>query len=340
MNPRSPAEHPGTLNDALVVLIVDDVPDNVAPLHDALDEAGYTVLVALDGEAAIRRATQALPDVVLLDAVMPGLDGFEVARRLKANPATAHIPIIFMTGLTETEHLVAALDAGGADYVTKPIKPREVMARMGVHLRTARHVRQGAVERSQARNALDAFGYATITVRAKDGRLMWQTPLARELLQRYCGTEAPHTPPAVVQWLRRHLGEAQAHREPPRLTLENGPRRLTFRLHQQVGDQDAEGSEAPGEGGDWLIVMQETSDASVLEAMAHAFALTAREAEVLYWVAKGKINRDIGDILGSSPATVKKHLERIYAKLGVETRTAAAAMAINRVPLLQPQHGG
>ncbi|MDP2407508.1 MAG: response regulator transcription factor [Hydrogenophaga sp.] len=327
--------------DALVVLIVDDVPDNVAPLHDALDEAGYTVLVALDGESAIRRARQALPDVVLLDAVMPGIDGFEVARRLKADPATAAIPIIFMTGLTETEHLVAALDAGGADYVTKPIKPREVMARMGVHLRTARHVRQGAVERSQARCALDAFGYATITVRERDGRLMWQTPLARELLQRYCGTTAPDTPTAVLQWLRRHLGEAQAQREPPRLTLDHGPRRLTFRLHQRVGDQDgSETVEAPGEGGDWLIVMQETSDASVLEAMGQAFGLTAREAEVLYWVAKGKINRDIGDILGSSPATVKKHLERIYAKLGVETRTAAAAMAINRVPLLQPQHGG
>ena len=336
MNPRSPAEHPATLNDALVVLIVDDVPDNVAPLHDALDEAGYTVLVALDGEAAIRRATQALPDVVLLDAVMPGLDGFEVARRLKANPATAHIPIIFMTGLTETEHLVAALDAGGADYVTKPIKPREVMARMGVHLRTARHVRQGAVERSQARNALDAFGYATITVRESDGRLMWQTPLARDLLRNYCGTESPTTPPAVLQWLRRHLGEASEQREPPRLTLENGPRRLTFRLHQRVGDEDGD----VDAGGDWLIVMQETSDASVLSSVAGAFGLTAREAEVLYWVVKGKINRDIGDIIGASPATVKKHLERIYAKLGVETRTAAAAMAINRVPLLQPQHGG
>lgn len=327
--------------DALVVLIVDDVPDNVAPLHDALDEAGYTVLVALDGESAIRRATQALPDVILLDAVMPGLDGFEVARRLKADPATALIPIIFMTGLTETEHLVAALDAGGVDYVTKPIKPREVMARMGVHLRTARHARQGALERSQARYALDAFGYATITVRESDGRLMWQTPLARELLQRYCGTTAPDTPPAVLQWLRRHLQDARAQREPPRLTLDHGPRRLTFRLHQRVGDQDgADAIEAPGEGGDWLIVMQETSDASVLEAMGQAFGLTAREAEVLYWVAKGKINRDIGDILGASPATVKKHLERIYAKLGVETRTAAAAMAINRVPLLQPQHGG
>lgn len=322
--------------DQLIVLIVDDVPDNVAPLHDALDDAGYTVLVALDGESAIRRATQALPDVVLLDAVMPGIDGFEVARRLKAQVATAHIPIIFMTGLTETEHLVAALDAGGADYVTKPIKPREVMARMGVHLRTARHARQGALERSQARNALDAFGYATITVREGDGRLMWQTPLARDLLRNYCGTESPTTPPAVLQWLRRHLVDASEQREPPRLTLENGPRRLTFRLHQRVGDEDGE----VDAGGDWLIVMQETSDASVLSSVAGAFGLTAREAEVLYWVVKGKINRDIGDIIGASPATVKKHLERIYAKLGVETRTAAAAMAINRVPLLQPQHGG
>src|SRR5690554_5975169 len=74
--------------DALVVLIVDDVPDNVAPLHDALDEAGYDVLVALDGETALRRAVQALPDVILLDAVMPGIDGFEVARRLKADERT------------------------------------------------------------------------------------------------------------------------------------------------------------------------------------------------------------------------------------------------------------
>ena len=111
-----------------VVLIVDDVPDNLALLHDALDESGYTVLVATHGEAALQRAAQALPDIVLLDAMMPGMDGFEVARRLKASPATAHIPIIFMTGLTETEHLVAALEAGGVDYVTKPIKPREVLA--------------------------------------------------------------------------------------------------------------------------------------------------------------------------------------------------------------------
>lgn len=161
-----------------VVLIVDDVPDNLSVLHDALDESGYTVLIATHGEAALQRAAQALPDIVLLDAMMPGMDGFEVAKRLKAEAQTAHIPIIFMTGLTETEYLVAALASGGVDYVTKPIKPKEVLARIAVHL-------QGAREKRQARNALDAFGYATITVRVSDGKLMWQTPLARELLQQY-----------------------------------------------------------------------------------------------------------------------------------------------------------
>src|SRR5512144_1442837 len=125
-----------------VVLIVDDVPDNLSMLHDALDEFGYTVLVAVNGEQALQRAAQALPDVILLDAVMPGLDGFEVARRLRSQPDTAHIPIVFMTGLTETEHVVAAFRAGGVDYVTKPIRPREVLARIAVHMQGARHARQ------------------------------------------------------------------------------------------------------------------------------------------------------------------------------------------------------
>ncbi|AEG94393.1 response regulator transcription factor [Ramlibacter tataouinensis] len=317
-----------------LVLVVDDVPDNLALLHDALEESGCTVLVATSGAAALQRALQALPDIVLLDAVMPGMDGFEVARRLKAGPATAHIPIIFMTGLTETEHLVAGLEAGGVDYVTKPIKPREVLARMNVHLGSARRARQEAQQAGQARNALDAFGYASITVRADDGRLMWQTPLARDLLLAYFGGHPPHwpnlAPQAVTDWLRRSLADANRQVEPPRLVVELGARRLTFRLHQQTGDGGT------GEG-EWLIVMREVSDAAVVEAMSLCFKLTAREAEVLYWVAKGKINRDIADILGASPATVKKHLERILAKLGVETRTAAAAMALNRIRQLQPQ---
>ena len=305
-----------------VVLIVDDVPDNLSVLHDALDESGYTVLIATSGEAALLRAAQGLPDVILLDAMMPGMDGFEVARRLKTDPRTTHIPIIFMTGLTETEYLVAALESGGVDYVTKPIKPKEVLARMGVHL-------TGARERRQTRNALDAFGYATITVRATDGCLMWQTPLARELLERYCGTQAPQTPHDVLRWLQTSLQTLERGGEPGKFSLEHGPKRLTFRLHQQIGDSDV--------GGDWLIVMREESDTAVIETMRLSFKLTVREAEVLYWVVKGKTNKDIGDILGSSPMTVKKHLEHVFVKLGVETRTSAAGMAMKRMRQLNLQ---
>ncbi|CAN5282399.1 response regulator [soil metagenome] len=319
-----------------LVLIVDDVPDNLAVLHDALDDSGYTVLVATGGEAALARAAQARPDIILLDAMMPGMDGFEVARRLKADAATAHIPIVFMTGLTETEHLVAALEAGGVDYVTKPIKPKEVLARMNVHLQGARRARQEAQQAGQARNALDAFGYASITLRLPEGRIIWQTVLARDLLQRYCATVAPQTPAVVLEWLQRHAPDAQQRQiEPPALSIALGATSLNLRLHQQTGDGD--GDAAPAGSGDWLIIMREVSDMSVIEAMSLSLKLTAREAEVLYWVVKGQTNRDIGDIVGSSPATVKKHLERVYVKLGVETRTAAAGVAMKRIRELQPQ---
>jgi DNA-binding response OmpR family regulator/DNA-binding CsgD family transcriptional regulator len=295
-----------------VVLIVDDVPDNLSVLHDALDESGYTVLVATNGEAAIQRAAQALPDIVLLDAVMPGMDGFEVARRLKARPDTAHIPIVFMTGLTDTEHVVQAFQAGGVDYVTKPIRAKEVLARMAVHV-------QGARQARQARNALDAFGHATLVVRAADGKVVWKTPLARDLLlQHFDGGELDA---AVLAWVRDELARRAVLGATPGepLTLARQNRRLILALHEQTGDDE------------WLIVMRESSDQAVIDALGATFKLTTREAEVLYWLAKGKTNRDIGDILGSSPATVKKHLERVYVKLGVETRTAAASVAMSRL---------
>jgi DNA-binding CsgD family transcriptional regulator len=158
---------------------------------------------------------------------------------------------------------------------------------------------------------------------------MWQTPLARDLLDRYCGTRAPETPMVVVDWVRSCIQQIHNPAELPKLTLERGATRLTFRLHQQIGDVDADG--------DWLIVMREVSDTAVIEAMSLSFKLTAKEAEVLYWVVKGKTNKDIGDIFGSSPMTVKKHLERVFIKLGVETRTAAAGMAMGKIKQLQPQ---
>ncbi len=350
----SPWPAPDGATDHHVVLVVDDVPDNIAVLHDALEEAGYLVLVATQGASALQRAQDAQPDIILLDAVMPGMDGFEVARRLKAQARTQAIPIIFMTGLTDTEHLVVAMQAGAVDYVTKPIRPAEVLARMRVHLAHAR-------ERRQARNALDAFGYASLTLREHDGRVLWATPLARELLARYFNSEADgaeadnhRAPTAVRDWLQRALAElrsgqqAAAERgagplaEPPRLTVERASGTLSLRLHRQTSDADTLHGEAPsaGEDGEWMVVMREVSDAAVIQSVALAFRLTAREAEVMVWVVRGKINRDIADIVGSSPGTVKKHLERVFAKLGVETRTAAAALVMQRIRQLHPQFEG
>ena len=305
-----------------LVLIVDDVPDNLAVLHDALDAAGYTVLVATDGTMALARAAQSDPDIVLLDAVMPGLDGFEVARRLKAGPETAHIPIVFMTGLTDTAHVLQAFDAGGIDYVTKPIRPPEVLARMAAHMRAARQARQ-------ARNALDAYGHATLALRlqgdpsAPRARLVWQTPLARRWLPTYFEGEPDTVPPALVRWLAPAAQGAlpSAAEEFRPLTVRQGDRQLVCSLQGRTVDDD------------WLVVLREVGDAAGVQALQQAFGLTLRESEVLYWVAKGKTNRDIGDILGASPATVKKHLERIHAKLGVETRTAAAALAMRKMPM-------
>ena len=314
-------------NASDIVLIVDDVPDNLAVLHDALDESGYAVLVATNGADAIARAVQARPHVVLLDAVMPGMDGFEVARRLKADAATAHIPIVFMTGLTETEHVVAAFAAGGCDYVTKPIRAREVLARIAAHLHTAR-------EQRLARNALDAFGHASLVVRLVDGRILWQTALARQMLslppsgEDLPTSESRRAPTELLAWLQREAQRvSQTDAGGPLLQalpldLELGSRRLRCTLQEATGD------------GEWLVVLRESDDAAALEALALAFALTRREAEVLLWLCRGKTNRDIADILGASPATVKKHLEHVYEKLGVETRNAAAAVAIGKVPQL------
>ncbi|MEI7431276.1 MAG: response regulator [Betaproteobacteria bacterium] len=295
-----------------IVLIVDDIPENLSLLHDALDETGYTVLVATNGEMALQRARKSLPDVILLDALMPGMDGFEVARRLKADFATHHIPIVFMTGLTETEHVVAAFAAGGADYVTKPIRPAEVLARISAHVQNARQIKQ-------ARSALDAFGQATVAIRASDGKLVWQTPLSRKLLKEYfsCGEE--ETPQRLLDWVAEAEKARYNGREPNALLIAEGSRRLLASFHDQTGDQE------------WLVVLHEENDASAIESLIAAFRLTQREAEVLYWVAQGKTSKDIGDIFGSSPRTVNKHLEHVFEKLGVETRTAAANLAMSKM---------
>jgi CheY-like chemotaxis protein/DNA-binding CsgD family transcriptional regulator len=297
-----------------VVLIVDDVLTNLAVIHDALDESGYTVLIAGNGKSALKIANEAQPDIILLDAIMPEMDGFEVCRALKNGLDTRHIPVIFMTGLTEAEHVAAAFHAGGADYVTKPVRPKDVLARIAAHMQTARLMKQ-------ARSAMDAFGQAAIAITPIDGKIVWQTPLARKWMQSYFhqSITSDMTPPVVLSWLNE-LNDSQ---EMQPLNIIQGGNRLIFSLGENQNEEQT------------LILLREESDAAQIEALMMIFNLTKRESEVLYWVTKGKTSRDIGDILETSPRTVNKHLEHVYVKMGVETRTSAASLATSKLRIMK-----
>jgi DNA-binding response OmpR family regulator len=165
-----------------IVLVVDDTPDTLGFLTAALEQAGLTALVANSGDSALKLLNHATPDLILLDAMMPGMDGFATCRAIKEDSAFAHLPIIFMTGLSDTEHVVQGLEAGGVDYVAKPIVVDELLARIRVHLANARIA-------NRARLALDATGRYLLAATAA-GELIWCTPQAEKRL----AAAQPHRP--------------------------------------------------------------------------------------------------------------------------------------------------
>lgn len=289
-----------------VALVIDDTAETLRMLTDALDGAGMTVMVALDGTSALRIVEQMVPDIILLDAVMPGLDGFETCRRLKRNAALNHVPVIFMTGLTETEDIVRGLEAGGVDYVTKPIAIEEMIARIRVHLTNARMAHR-------AQTALDVAGRFLFTV-DQTGRLIWATPQADELLAQARDGDAGRIVLSESQqaWL---LTTGAGDRASGSTIWSIGANQLRLHYMGKVGEQE------------YLLRLAPSSRTVSSDELRAELGLTGRESEVLSWISKGKTNRDIAQILGLSPRTIDKHLEQIYAKLGVENRTAAASIA-------------
>ena len=304
------------MNDAVsrtVVLVVDDSPETLSMLTEALEQFGALVLVATDGTRALTAVAQIVPDIVLLDAVMPQMDGFETCRRLKRLPELADVPIIFMTGLRETDHIVEGLGAGGVDYVTKPIVIDELLARIRVHLANARLSKS-------ARAALDTTGRFLFATDA-GGRLLWSTPQASRLLAAAFADfddRAFVFPDSFAKWLaaRNDSPSDQYSLAPP---IASGERSVTISL---VGRMDRD---------EILLRVAEENESREAGVLRDKLGLTAREAEVLLWIARGKSNRDIGQILGTSPRTVNKHLEQIYVKLGVENRAAATAIAVRHL---------
>lgn len=289
------------LAGATRVLVVDDSPDARGFLARALGEEAMQVHAAASGGAALDALAAFAPDAVLLDVDMPGMDGFATCSAMMDRHAD--LPVIFMTGLGETRHIVRGFEVGACDYVTKPVVIAEVVARVRSHAGKARLARS-------AREAVLASA-VPMCAAGPDGRLLWANASATALLRAHGWASAAAGAPLPPAWREafQRLGAAA-----------------------QDGQAGADGGDrVDGLGGLRLRRLTGAGTTVVVVEVSRGEtagpALTAREAEVMIWVARGKTNRDVAEILGMSPRTVNKHLEHIYEKLGVETRTAAVAAA-------------
>lgn len=291
------------------VMVVDDSPDARGFLSRALGDEAMLVHAASSGNAALDALAFFVPDAVLLDVDMPGMDGFATCEALMGRHAD--LPVIFMTGLGDTRHIVRGFEVGACDYVTKPVVIAEVVARVRSHASKAR----------LARSAREAVLSSATPMFAADvnGRWLWSNGTATQLLQAQ-GWQVPAAGAALPLPLADAL---QALRLTVQIAIDGlCLRRLT------------------GQDSDWMAVEMTSAipaggPASEAAVGKSGPLLTVREAEVITWVARGKTNRDVAEILGMSPRTVNKHLEHIYEKLGVETRTAAVAAAQRHVGQLQ-----
>lgn len=301
------------------VLVVDDSPETLAMINDTLENAGLTCLVAIDPQQGLHIAHRMQPDLILLDGLMPNMSGFEFCRYCKQDPDLRDIPIVFMTGLSDSDNIVKAFAAGGADYVTKPIDTQALVARLRVHLATAKIIRSTQL-------ALDKAGQHVFAVNPA-GQFLWQTPDVHVSLSKAAnqvGSDWLNKEfwPAIERWI---VHSDLSHQ--PTLNLKAGDIAVILEL---LTPQQATSATS----GEILIRLQTSNEKDALGTLREHFQLSAREAEVLFWISKGKTNREMGFILDISPRTINKHLEQVFKKLSVDNRTNAAAKAI---PLLR--HG-
>ncbi|MCF3652171.1 response regulator transcription factor [Synoicihabitans lomoniglobus] len=286
------------MSDTATVLVVDDTPANVGVLLEALGDAGHEVLVAESGQSALAQLQHATPDLILLDVMMPGLDGFETCRRLKQNAKWRSIPVLFMTALDEPAQKVRAFDEGAVDYIVKPFFEQEVLARVKTHLELLslrRNLEDELALRIDAENQLAKSLDRAVIITDARGMVVFTTRLAESLLHRHCDDY-------------QTAGELPASLRRP----DSG---LTLRRFTESGRDDLS-----------FFVLEEKAPSPNPSALL-ALGLTSREAEVLWWIAQGKSNPDIATILGAGVRTIHKHVENIFRKLGCETRAAAAVTA-------------
>ena len=291
------------------ILIVDDVPDNLSVLFEFLSTRGFEVLVADSGGLALEELPRTNPDLILLDVMMPGIDGYETCRRIKASERFRDVPLFFLTALTDTIDKVKGFSLGAVDYITKPIDPDEVLARVRAHLELrALHValeerneeldrevqRRVGAERSLAHALENA-----VLVVDRAGTVQFRSQAAQRLLARRGGQ------PSTAELRGWFTGVTPSATHGLRITRVPDPEsadRALFTLEE---------------------IPPEPSPTQLL-----ALGLTPREAEILFWIAQGKTSPEIAVILQTATATVKRHVHHLLGKLGVETRLAAALKAM------------
>jgi DNA-binding response OmpR family regulator/DNA-binding CsgD family transcriptional regulator len=303
------------------VLIVDDLPANVDIVLGFLAEAGYRVLVSDGGHRALEQLARSLPDIILLDLMMPGLDGIETCKRIKANSEWGHIPVIMMTAADELSKKLAAFQAGAVDFVTKPVQPEEVQARIQTHLQL-RDLQKSLEEKNQelaeeielrldAEKQLETSLEQALLIVNKQGQVLFATSQARILLNSFFAQGSDKNLPAELQsWL-------------------TGPesQRPRVIIHKKRGEIEVDHFALSKSGNVSLLRIEHRNGDNGPKALL-ALGVTAREAEVLYWISEGKTNPEIAIIIDASLNTVKKHAINLFAKLGVETRTGAARQAL------------
>lgn len=292
------------------LLIVDDTPDNISVLFDFLTERGFKVLVGENGEAALEALGVEEPDLILLDVMMPGMNGFETCRRIKAMPGGKDVPVFFMTALGEPYDKVRGIEAGAVDYITKPVYPEEVLARIETHLairRLQKNLQEqndrldAALQRSiTAERALtNLLDRAVVIVRRTNHEILFTTKQARDLIDAHGGNTA------FASWLRDDRKEV--------INPQGGFLEIRRTAHSATSDTD-------------LITLC-PKGGTVGPELLRPLGLTPRETEILFWIAQGKTNPEIAAILNTQLCTIKKHVVNFLPKLGVETRLAAALRA-------------
>jgi len=329
------------------ILIIDDNPDNLRVAVEHLAAYSFEVRTARDGEAGMRRARNGTPDLILLDVQMPGMDGYETCRRLKADPKLADIPVIFMTARSDIRDKVQAFEVGGVDYVTKPFEASELMARVRTHLKL--RSLQRALSESNASLESQVAQQTEVLRRELEVRASQEQQRAHLLeLVRSQGEE--------LRALTRRWMEGQRARDKD--LADTLQQHITTRLEMVTLHLTQIQDLLPDDRGRWsdpaacrehletaLALMSPVLRGTLdiqgsltgpppkrARAESALLGLSTREYEVLQLMAEGKPNKAIAFMLQVAPSTVNTYRTRIMEKLEVDDLPSLIRILLQHEP--------